>query len=137
MFRADDAEGGIVMGFWIFMLFMDLLIPLTMIGFGRYFLKSAPKEINSIFGYRTPMSMKNKDTWIFAHHYCGKLWYVSGVISLVITAIVLILVIRQTENTVGTVGGILCGIQMIPLIGSIIPTEKALKKTFDKNGNRR
>ena len=51
------------MGFWIFMLIMDLLLPFTMIGFGRYFMKKAPKEINSVFGYRTSMSMKNKDTW--------------------------------------------------------------------------
>ena len=41
------------MGFWIFMLIMDLLLPFTMIGFGRYFMKKAPKEINSVFGYRT------------------------------------------------------------------------------------
>ena len=26
------------MGFWIFMLIMDLLLPFTMIGFGRYFM---------------------------------------------------------------------------------------------------
>ena len=39
------------MGFWIFMLIMDLLLPFTMIGFGRYFMKNAPKEINSVFGY--------------------------------------------------------------------------------------
>jgi len=31
------------MGFWIFMLIMDLLLP--------YFMKKAPKEINSVFGY--------------------------------------------------------------------------------------
>ena len=60
------------MGFWIFMLIMDLLLPFAMIGFGRYFMKKAPKEINSVFGYRTSMSMKNKDTWEFAHKYCGK-----------------------------------------------------------------
>lgn len=47
------------MGFWFFMLIMELLAPITMIGFGRYFLKEAPKEINPIFGYRTRMSMKN------------------------------------------------------------------------------
>ncbi len=27
------------MGVWIFMLIMDLLLPFTMIGFGRYFMK--------------------------------------------------------------------------------------------------
>ena len=52
------------MKFWIFMLIMDLLLPFTMIGFGRYFMKKAPKEINSVFGYRTSMSMKNKDTYL-------------------------------------------------------------------------
>ena len=58
------------MGFWIFMLIMDLLIPFTMIGFGKMFLKKAPDQINYVFGYRTSMSMKNQDTWVFAHHYC-------------------------------------------------------------------
>ena len=65
------------MGFWIFMLIMDLLIPFTMIGFGKMFLKKAPDQINYVFGYRTSMSMKNQDTWVFAHHYCGKIWYIS------------------------------------------------------------
>lgn len=33
--------------------------------------------------------------------------------------------------------GLICTIQLILLIGSILPTEKALKMHFDKNGNRR
>ena len=64
--------------FWVFMLIMDLLLPFTMIGFGKYFMTKGPKEINSAFGYRTSMSMKNHDTWEFAHKYCGKLWYIAG-----------------------------------------------------------
>ena len=54
------------MGFWIYMLIMDLLVPVTLIGFGKYFKTKAPKEINAVFGYRTSMSMKNRDTWEFA-----------------------------------------------------------------------
>ena len=125
------------MGFWIFMLIMDLLIPVTMIGFGSYFMKKAPKEINSVFGYRTSMSMKNKDTWEFAHKYCGKVWYASGIAMLSITVIFMFLVIGKNEECVGRIGGIICGVQLIPLIGSIFPTEVALKKNFDKNGKRR
>lgn len=64
-------QRGMTMLFWIFMLVMNLLIPISMIGFGKLFMKTTPKEINGLFGYRTSMSMKNKDTWIFAHHYCG------------------------------------------------------------------
>jgi hypothetical protein len=125
------------MGFWIFMLIMDLLLPFTMIGFGRYFMKKAPKEINSVFGYRTSMSMKNKDTWEFAHKYCGKVWYVCGMVMLPITVIFMLLVIGKNEDCVGSIGGIICGVQLIPLIGSILPTEIALKKNFAKNGTRR
>lgn len=50
------------MAFWLFMLIMNLLIPFSMIGFGFYFQKHPPKEINELFGYRTPLSMKNEDT---------------------------------------------------------------------------
>ena len=51
------------MGYWIFMLIMNLLTPAVMIVFGIIFKKRAPKEINWIYGYRTQMSMKNEDTW--------------------------------------------------------------------------
>ncbi|MDC7288933.1 SdpI family protein [Blautia schinkii] len=122
------------MGFWIFMLIMDLLLPFTMIGFGRYFIKKAPKEINAVFGYRTAMSMKNRETWEFAHKYCGKIWYVCGLSLLPITVLCLLLIIGKSKDYVGTVGGIICGAQLILLVGSILPTEIALKKTFDKNG---
>lgn len=125
------------MGFWIFMLIMNLLIPVTMIGFGSYFMKNAPKEINAVFGYRTSMSMKNKDTWEFAHKYCGKIWYVCGMVMLPITVIFMILVIGKNEDCVGRIGGIIGGVQLVLLIGSILPTEIALRKNFDKNGTRR
>lgn len=125
------------MGFWIFMLIMDLSIPLTMIGFGKYFIKNAPKEINAVFGYRTSMSMKNKDTWEFAHKYCGKIWYYCGLLILPITILFLLLVIGKSNDYVGTAGGMICGMQLIPFLGSIVTTEIALKKTFDENGKRR
>ncbi|WP_275056163.1 hypothetical protein [Faecalicoccus acidiformans] len=32
------------MGFWIYMLIMDLLLPLTMIGFGKYFIKKRQRK---------------------------------------------------------------------------------------------
>jgi len=105
--------------------------------FWKIFYEKAPKEINSVFGYRTSMSMKNKDTWEFAHKYCGKVWYVCGMVMLPITVIFMLLVIGKNEDCVGSIGGIICGVQLIPLIGSILPTEIALRKNFDKNGTRR
>ena len=125
------------MGFWIFMVIMDLLVPLTMIGFGRYFLKQAPGAINWVFGYRTEMSMKNKDTWEFAHNYIGKLWYRMGLILLPVSVISMLFVLGKNEDIVGNLGATLTMLQLVFLIVPIFPTERALKKTFDKNGNRR
>lgn len=126
-----------VMGFWIFMLCTVLLVPLIMLFFGLYFKNKSPKEINSLFGYRTTMSMKNKDTWEFAHHYCGRLWLVLGMIMLPLSVIPMLFFINQDIDVVGIAGGIIEGIQVVVLLISIFPTEKALKKTFDENGNRR
>lgn len=125
------------MGFWIFMLCMDLIIPFTMIGIGKLFLNNAPKEINNVFGYRTTMSMKNKDTWEFAHIFCGRLWFRCGLVLLLISTIPLIFVIGRSDNIIGIVSGFICVIQLVVLVGSIFPTEVALKKTFDENGVRR
>ena len=73
------------MGFWCFMLAMDLIIPLSMIFLGKYFSKRAPKEINMLFGYRTTRSTKNQDTWQFAHHFFGRLWYKMGLLLLILS----------------------------------------------------
>ena len=92
------------MGFWIFMLAMGLLFPVVMILFGTMFMKSAPKKVNYIFGYRTDMSMKNRDTWEFAHKYIGKLWFRFGLLLIPITVIPMLFVIGNSENVVATVG---------------------------------
>ena len=125
------------MGFWIFMLIANLLIPLSMIGLGNYFAKRAPKEINMVFGYRTAMSTKNKETWEFAHHHCGKIWLSIGWILLPASFAAMMFVIGKDEGFLGIYGAVVCGVQLVALIGSIIPTEMALKRTFDKNGDRR
>ncbi len=125
------------MGFWLFMLVMDLLFPATMIGIGKSFQKAAPKDINSVYGYRTTMSMKNRDTWEFAHHYCGRLWFRMGLILLPVNLIPMLLVIGGSMELVNIVGSVLCAIDTVIIIATIFPTEAALKRTFDQDGNRR
>ena len=125
------------MGFWIFMLAMGLLFPAVMILFGAVFTKTAPKKINYIFGYRTDMSMKNRDTWEFAHKYIGKLWFRFGLLLIPITVIPMLFVIGNSENVVAAVGLIVSFVNTVTLIVPIFYTEKALNKAFDKDGNRK
>lgn len=120
------------MGFWIFMTICNLLIPIVMIGFGWLLKKHPPKNINGIYGYRTSMSMKNMDTWKFAHEYCGKLWWKIGWMILPISVITMMLCMKSSKDIIGTVGGVVSAIQCVLLIVSIFPVEKALKKNFDK-----
>lgn len=122
------------MWFWWFMLCCDTLIPVVMIVGGRIVWKHPPKEINSLMGYRSERSMKNMDTWIFAHHYSGKLWFKVGWILLPITIIIHIPFYEASEEVIGSLSLGLIAVQSIILIGSIILTERALKKTFTDEG---
>lgn len=124
------------MKLWLFITVMDLLIPALMIGSGILFMKRPPEKINPWYGYRSRMSMKNKDTWEFAHRYAGKIWFVSGWIILLLTVPVMLMLLGKDPETVGMVGGIVCIVQCISMAAVIIPTERALRKKFDKYGNR-
>ena len=118
------------MWFWIFMFFSNMLVPLVMIGAGRMMWKQCPGKINRVYGYRTKHSMKNMDTWKFAHEYCGKLWWKIGWIMLIVSIVVQIPFVHSSEDVIGKLGVVLCVVQLIVLLGSIIPTEIALKKKF-------
>ena len=127
------------MNFWIFMFVMNLLIPLVMIIYGRVFEKKPPKIARSkfAFGYRTVMSMRNEETWEYAHRFFGKLWFRFGIAVGLISIIVLFFFIGKDKDTVGFAGMIICYVQLVAMLLPVIPTELALRRRFDKYGNRR
>ena len=124
------------MWFWWFMVICDLLLPIIMLITGRMMWKHYPKEINGVLGYRTNRSMKNTDTWKFAHEYCGKLWWKIGAASVVPTILVHIPFFHSDESTIGIVGGIVAAVQCVIMLASVFLTERALKKTFNADGTR-
>ena len=125
------------MGFWLLMLLFNLLIPATMVGFGSLFVKKPPKDINAAFGYRTARSMKNHATWDFAHRCAGRFWLRWGRITLAVSVLWMLVLLGKPTDTVGLWGGILCGVQLIPMLAVIPVTERALKRSFDECGCRR
>ena len=125
------------MGIWFMMLGFNLLIPAIMLGSGKLFSKNSPKDINWIIGYRTTMSMKNEDTWAFAHKVAGAFWWKWGWVALVITVVGMLLLLGRSVELVSTAGCILMFAQLIPVIAVIPHTERALRNAFDKDGNRK
>lgn len=124
-------------GFWVFMLIMDMLVPVTMICLGRRFLKRPPGNINALYGYRSARSMKNPETWAFAHRVCGRLWYAAGLALLPLSLFFMLMVAGRDAAGVGAAGGIVCIVQLLVLAASVFITESALKKAFDRNGRRK
>lgn len=125
------------MGIKIVIFVCNLIIPIIMLFFGVKFKEHSPKNINGFYGYRTSRSMKSKETWEFAHEYCGKLWTKLGLIMLVVSIGFSIIGIILDDKVQGIINFTLIIIQTIILIVSIFPVEKELKKNFDENGNRR
>ena len=123
-------------GYSAFNLALVLLAPLIMIGFGWSFIKKPPKDINGSYGYRTPMSMKNQDTWAFAHSYCGKLWVQCGKVLLAASVAAMLFFLGKDISKISAAGAAVCIAQTVVMVGTLFPVERALKKTFDKDGNR-
>lgn len=119
------------MGFWFFMLIMNALIPLTMIIFGYLYQHHPPKKVNYLYGYRTSRSMRNLDTWQYAHQHLGRNWLKYGSVTLRVTLVLMLLLINKDTQVIGLWGGLICGAQLITIIASIFPTEKALKEKYD------
>ena len=125
------------MWFWWFILLCDLLVPVIMFIGGIIMIKNCPKHINAFLGYRTTRSMKNTDTWKFAHGYCGRIWRKVGLISFVITILIHLPFYYSNEDTIGVLSLVVIFFQIISLIVPIFSTEKALKRTFNEDGSKR
>ena len=119
------------------MLVCSVLIPIIMIIAGRMMWKHCPKKINYVYGYRTGRSMKNMDTWKFAHDHCGRLWWKLGWIMLIPSVLIPLPFFHSSEDVIGIVALALCSVQVIILIASVFPTEAALEKAFADDGTRR
>ena len=123
---------------FLFLLICDIFIPLTMYFAGRMMKYNPPKTINGFYGYRTSMSRKNMDTWLFAHNHAGEIWMKVGKIMLIITlAIHIPLYFIDNDDILSVICLIMTAMQLITLILSVIPTEKALKENFNPDGSRK
>ena len=125
------------MQMWFFMLFIAIVLPFIMFMSSFYFIAGGPKNINNIFGYRTGRSMNNKDTWIFAHEYCGKLWLKVSIVFILASIVIMLCLIKTDQRVFVTVGFVIFIAEFVTLFFTINKTEKALADNFDIKGNRK
>ena len=122
---------------WNVILVAVLVMSATMIGFGLYFSVAGPKKINFVFGYRTPMSMKNLDTWKFGNVYSGRYMWRTGVVLLVGSLAALFAVMNADDTAIRNVGIAIIIVHAVLIFGTIVLTEAALRRNFDRDGKRR
>lgn len=90
-----------------------------------------PKK-RSAFGYKTPMSLKNNDTWNYANNLANK-YFISAVLLFIIVEIFLFIFLNDDYKAYryATNLFIVLSILIIPFV------EIALHLKFDKDGKRK
>lgn len=116
------------------MFIITLLMPAALLL--TWYLCPKFNTIHNASGYRTKRSMKNQDTWDFAQKYCARMSLCMFFPSLILAIAIMPTVISMSIDRIGWIGLGITIIQMISFVVIIISTEKALKSTFDKSGNR-
>ena len=113
---------------------VNVVLPLILIVLAICAQAVIPKKPNWFMGYRTSMACKNQDTWVFAQKHFGKQMIIFGLVY-VLLAIERVMLTDSGASS-GAIGVIVAA-QVIAVLLALIPTEIALRKTFDKNGERR
>ena len=113
------------------------LLPVVMVICGMSYTKRGPKRISKVQGYRTKMSMKNRETWDFAHKHLGDLWFKLGTPLLAVTSVMSLIVFRQNDDKIMFWCCVFIVIQLVLMVLPVYFTEKALKENFDENGKWR
>jgi uncharacterized membrane protein len=107
----------------------SLIFGLVTLGFGIIPKIVRPRKINSWYGYRTPLSQKNQDTWDEGNKYYANQHIVAGVILIILGKIGFIALQGK--------GYLVPLVAFLPVLYfTVFTTEKHLKKVFDSNGMR-
>lgn len=119
------------MFFWWYMLMSVMICALAMILGGWIMWKYSAKGEPSAVGYRTKRSVASVEAWQFANEDCGRRCWRCGWVVLGAAVSAMLPVYGATEDTVGTLGGIICLVECVIMVLLIVPTERALRRKFD------
>ncbi len=110
---------------------MSLIAGFTFISFGLILKKYPPENINGSYGYRSPMAMKNKDTWNAAQKLGGQSMIVLGLINVIFGTFALIIPLKINNEIIQLL------LLMFGSVVMIIFDELTLRKIFYKDERRK
>lgn len=113
-------------------IFANYFIGILFIAIGLVMKLYPPEHINNNLGYRTPFSMKSKDTWIEGNRFCGVMLLISGAIFMLFSMITRYLYKNTNLST-----KISLFVLLIISLLNIVCTEIHLRMLFDKHGIRK
>lgn len=119
------------------MLISVAFIPLLLIVIGKIFEKYPSKEPNIAIGFRTKLSMMNKETWDYAQRLFPKVWISLGRTLLPFSLIILFLLYSEDKDYTRNLALILMLVQVVLMLGSILYVNLKLKKAFNSDGSRK
>ncbi len=90
-----------------------------------------PKQINYLYGYRTPRSMRNQDTWDEAQRYSTHMMQYAALATIAFQ-VVAVRVWPDERSILASVAFL-----VVALLATIAATERHLKATFDEDGKRK
>lgn len=108
----------------------DLFVPIFMIIIGVLTKVKPIKEINSMIGYRTKLSMRSQKNWEVGQKLMGEVWIKSGIFLLLITVIFAFIVEKNSYDKV--LHGYFMMFQTFYLLLTIPIIELLLKKEVGK-----
>ena len=133
----------------IFILLCNIVVPLIMISIGILYNKNSNKKINKILDLFMPIAMigsglgckdtndifKNKNSLESSNKKCSLIWIVSGLVTFIITAIVLIInksniLNDKTFLDTSNVSVIMLEIEFAILVMVFMSVKFILKKSF-------
>ncbi|WP_121665476.1 SdpI family protein [Mesonia aquimarina] len=97
----------------------------VLLGFIMY--KFPPKEINSLYGYRTSKSMESQEKWDFSQRHSAVLLIKTGIIFCLISLLIFFINVSNEVLIIAETLVILIGAVLL-----IIITERAIKNKFEK-----
>ena len=122
------------MGFLIFALCCNLIIPLIMISGGWFMWKHTAERGDGAYGYRSKRSMQSEETWLYANRFCGKLWFRVGLL-LVFPAVFSLYPYwgnpQMRAEIISYIMVFMELLQVILLVTTLMMTENRLRRKFE------